>query len=429
MSKKQIALRIGSFILIFSILFLSLERYFWNGAATSDTWADIQDPEADPPDILFMGNSHLFTAIIPDLIQQSTGLKAEILGSSAQNAEITKRNLEIVLAHKTPKYIVIEVNAVLSANMEDLLAQNRGFLLNNFDGIQKYPQRFSAIKGLFATDYIPEALFQLFRPSETWERWKKSKNSSSLTKLGYLPKTGFSNVGYKDSHGADTAQLYANAKPKGLTDYNIQAFQEILDLTASKNIPVYLYKNMIGQDVQSYQVDGIQQLLQYTEEYDNVHWLGDWNLVTDEIGINAYDFYDKGHLNQKGAVKNTVYMIQQLEEFLDIQADYSSVFAYRSEQIDQLKDGSYRFTIENFSPDTLYSFYMKENGKTLFQTEYSDQNYIDLPRLPSRYQSLAVYMLPADCDMTDTREIRERRIAVTFMREAKSKEYEVLPNS
>lgn len=128
--KKCIIIRTISFSIVMIIILVGLEKIFFNSAAVCDTWEDIQNPMESDPDILFLGNSHIYTSINPEIINESTGLKVEILGSASQNSIITLSNLEIALRYKKPKCIILEANVILSDNMEELINEKRGYIIN-----------------------------------------------------------------------------------------------------------------------------------------------------------------------------------------------------------------------------------------------------------------------------------------------------------
>lgn len=426
MSKKRLLIRTILFFIVFSIIFLILEKQFFSYSNVHGTWKDIQNEDLGAPDVLFIGNSHIYRSINPNIIEETLSIKAEILGSASQTAPITLQNLDIVLDYKIPKCIIIEcyIFCLDNNSMKDILENKRGFIFDNFDGVENYGKKSVAISKILPFDNYLEGMFQLFRPTNIWSRWDNLRAPATYrTKNGYEELSRVSDVGYTSERAIIQSELYNNIQSGILSSENQEALYELLNLAKSKDIPVYLYMNPVCEKDMELITKNCIKIQEMIKEYDDVHWLGDWNLNLNDIGFDSADFYDKGHLNRRGTVKNTLYMIEKLEKIFDTKADFSSLFTYKSEHIIQLDNGSYRITVENFSSDTKYSFrLLDESRQLIYETEYSLQNYIDLNTLPQKKQSIVVYMLPKDCDLQNETEILENRVSIEFMRDLDTNE-------
>lgn len=152
-------------------------------------------------------------------------------------------------------------------------------------------------------------------------------------------------------------------------------------------------------------------------DYDNAYWLGDLNLYTEEMEINNSNFFDVSHMNRKGSVKNTFFMISKLEAMLGIKANMENVFAYEAESIVYLTNGIYRYTMINTLPEARYSFILYEDGDNILETKFSIENYVDLPGLLEENQILTCSMIPYDCDEDDYIDVAEKAIRISFMKE------------
>lgn len=417
-----------AFCLVFALIFFSVEKIFYvQGRTVFSTWDDIQNPDTADPDILFMGNSHMFVSIIPDLINESCHIKTEIIGSSSQNMAMTVDNLKTILHYKTPHVIVLEVYCCLLDSRESLQDEKRGNMIDNYDGIRSYPDKFMGVSHAFTLDTIPEGMFQLCRPTNTWTRWKNLFSPSisiSNDVNGYRERSAITLPSSDPGIAAEeNKQNYNFSSPSPIPVYNEEALKEFLDITAAQNIPVYLYKNEISESRPEY-IGMLQYVENIAAQYDNTVWLGDWTSDMKEIGLSRADFYDDSHLNRSGAVKNTLYMIEKLKHPLDLQPDFSNIFAYQSESVTELSDGSYRYSINNFS-DCLFSFTVLEGKKEIIANkDFSEENYIDLPYLLSETQNIKVTMIPLFND-SPKEELTE--LTISFMKDGITKQAIVTP--
>lgn len=252
MDKRYIVLRGILFCVFLMVILVNIEKIFFNTASVCDTWADIQDPLSENPEVLFVDNSHIYTSINPDIIEQAMGIKAEILGSASQNIEMTLSNLEIALKYKAPDYIILEANAIFSNNMEELVREKRGYIINNFDGVNNYILKGKALSNILPIDYLPEGMFQLFRPMETWKRWENLKwklehPEEEKSDLGYKRLDKLQIINYDKEHALKQKRLYCNAISTNFSQDNEVAFRKILEITNEKK-NTNIYKSVVAYD-------------------------------------------------------------------------------------------------------------------------------------------------------------------------------------
>ncbi len=422
MNRKRVIVRAICFSFVVVIILLCLEKLFFTSIAVCDTWEDIQDKTKEAPDVLFIGNLHIYTSINPKLIQDSMGIKAEILGSASQPAELTLPNLEIALRYKTPGCIVCEANVLLTDCMEELKREKRGYIINNFDGVKNYYYKGQALLRTLPIDLLPEGMLQLFRPVETWKRWENLKwkiehPEKEELKLGYRPLEKVAVTDFFEGHAERQKELYETVEAGEIGANNEDAFRKMLEMAQEKNIPFYVYKSVIAADNMAPLASGCLRIQKIMEEYDNAYWIGDWNSYTDIMQINSDDFYEGGHVNRKGSIKQTFFMMEQLEEIFEIESDMNNVFAYQTESIVKFDQSMYRYSMTNTLSGTRYSFILYEDGVNMLETQFSSNNYIDLPELLHENQSLTCVMIPPDCDEGDYRDVAKKGMRISFMKE------------
>lgn len=275
---------------------------------------------------------------------------------------------------------------------------------------------------MLSIDLLPEGMFQLFRPVETWKRWENLKwrlEHPEKEKLnwGYKALDKITEIDFNVDHAARQELLYETIEAGELCANNEDAFRKILDITNKKNIPFYVYKSVVAYDNMDPVVRGCLRIQEIMKEYNNAHWIGDWNLYVKEMSINDNDFFDEAHMNRKGSVKNTFFMIKELQDLFGIEASIDNVFGYKSESIVKCSNNMYRYSMVNILPETKYSFILYEDGENILETEFSSNNYVDLPELINENQSLTCIMIPPDCNESDYMDVAEKGMRVSFMKE------------
>ena len=118
----------------------------------------------------------------------------------------------------------------------------------------------------------------------------------------------------------------------------------------------------------------------------------DSHLSLVDMSLNLDDFYDGYHLNRRGAVKFTTWFLDRQLLPQQPEPDYEPVFAYRTESVEPLGDGVYRYTMENFDADAQYRFRL---GSETVQ-DWSSVNFCDVALDPASADKLYCDMLPGD---------------------------------
>lgn len=389
-----------AFIAIFAVIFTLLENHFrYNYSVSTNTWSRIQNDET-PVDIVILGNSHANTSTNAKVISEALGLEAYVLSSSSQNVSVTKTNVETLLEYKQPRVIMIEAYCVLSENFEKLMDVETNFVYENYDAIENPIDRFLAARQVFDTERQPGAVFQILRSSLMWDRYDDERQIN-----GKKTFTDINGYRYLDSHltgeydaaavSGRYAEAYETMESKPLSERAEKDFTAILEMCREKGIAVWIYKAPLPQFNESY-VTGMKRLEQLSADYDNVSFLGDFNLNQSELGFTTQDWYDTGHLNSSGAGRFTAMLCDIMAQKLEITPNYDNVFRYKCETVTAAADGRNICTVEWFG-SAQYAFYLYENGELADKQEYSLSNtYITEKDLSAENIQLKYTVMPAE---------------------------------
>lgn len=404
--------------LIFCILFFSvllvLDHTFYNTKVVCSTWDRIQD--GNGPQILILGNSHAFTAFVPDIIEGATGATCGVLGSAAESIMLTAENLRVTLRYYTPDSIILESSCI--SNKVNTKT-DKAYILHDIDGMRTPADKVSAALSVLDFEDIPLALSQLFRSTDTWSRWAfllspqiKSKGHTMNLNSGFDIKgfrsqnsyaKGISSLDTVDA--SYTAEAHAlDSNPLLITE-NEQALLTFLNMAQEKSIPVFIIRSPIAF-YDAREVQAQKQIEKIAESYDCVRLVRDLNQEQTEIGLMPEDFYDKTHLNRRGAVKLTEYYINQyLSPALNVTPNYKNVFFYRTESIEELGGDTYRYTVEAFGEGVQYRFLKDlstgslleklDNEKYELLQDWSTVNYVDSSITAANASKIRAIMLPA----------------------------------
>lgn len=371
--KKRNIIRALSFVLVFVLGLCLLDKVFYSTKGVSDVWSVIQEGDEEI-DILVMGNSRAYTAIDTVALSQAYGKNVYTLGSGAQFMEMTYENLKVVLKYKKPKYIILEAYSPITNNKADMQSFKIGNMMQNFDGIQNYLYKANAIRKTFKWNTLPEGMFQLFRPTETWTRWNIIENKEwSEDAHGYLERKKYqtSDVSIEELQKANQ-EAYKYIR-YDVPEWNKVALEKFLALAEKEGIEVFVYNAPTKlSDFSAYMKD-IEQIC---EKYENVKSVEDMHFHMVEMGLEETDFYDGGHLNRRGAEKFTEYYGEQISKYVfggNITPNWDNVFGYKSESVTE-QDGQFVYQMDNWSEDCLYQFALYQNGKRVDLQNYSENN-------------------------------------------------------
>ena len=167
-TRRNLRSAIG-FALAFVLLFLAVDRLLFNETFFSPVWTKLRE-EKKAPQVLIMGNSHAFCSFLPEIINESLGVEAAVLGTSGQNGESVADGFEAVLRVDAPEVVVIELNPFLT-DYETMELYHKASALNYINGMPSLWQRVKSTYRQLGFENIPQGAFQLLRADLMWSRW------------------------------------------------------------------------------------------------------------------------------------------------------------------------------------------------------------------------------------------------------------------
>lgn len=250
---------------------------------------DIQD-EKDV-DILFLGSSHVYRGLDPRIFE-TYGFKAFNLGSSAQTPIQTQLLLHRYLEVLNPDIIIYDIypESFDSDGVEsalDIISNSN----NDFESI-KMALKVNHIK-VYNT-LIYGFYRDIFKRNNHFVEHLR-KGTDTYIKNGFVEK----DLTYND-------HKYLGSISWNFKDRQSKAFQKIIELLSTKNIPYYLIQIPVTNSrYKAYNhKDEFDEFLRQYGEYYNFNRLIQLN--------DSLDFYDTQHLNRNGVALFDTFLINTL---------------------------------------------------------------------------------------------------------------------
>lgn len=311
------------FILIFIFIFSYLSNLFcrktlegeWNH--TQKISGFYNEPENEF-DVMFFGSSNTYCSFNPLILYEKTGIKSYVFASQQQPVWATYAYMKEALKTQKPKLLVLDVLMFT----KDTEFYDDGV---NYSFMDDIPLSINKLELAAVSAPKGERLRLLVNFIKYHSRW------SELTEEDY---------GFKRSETHDLLKGYVfldnvfdDARPPAenitetapLGDKEILYFNKIVKLAKDSGIPLLLVKtpsNAVCEDqklfnsVERLAAENGVEFVNYNSEYADI-----------SLDLKE-DFYDKSHLNYRGAVKFTSYfagdMLNRfpfLEAFADSTAD------------------------------------------------------------------------------------------------------------
>lgn len=308
--------KLVAFVLAFvlSLQFLSTSVFSKTGAFSynntyNKAYSFLFEPE-NTIQIAGIGNSNLYSALVPMTIYENTGYTTTVISSPHQSTQLSEIFLEELLETQSPKVLILESDMLYDGQTD----------YKGEDNSSELAQKISGVTQVLSSDFLQNKVQSIFSVFIFHDRWKSFDFKHFFNNV--QEQEGFETIdhGYYFNDSVNPAKANDEMAPTDLVqqiDYDEKAFfAGIVDLCEAKGIEVVLITVPSTHAWSYYKHNGAAQLA----EENGVDYI-DFNLLYDEIGFDiSKDFRDAGHhCNYSGAVKVSNYMSAYLAQ------KYSSV--------------------------------------------------------------------------------------------------------
>lgn len=295
-------LRFTAFLLIAAVIFAGLDRLFTR--KTLDGWWNITtkthgffNTDKDTLDVVFCGSSHAYASFNPLVIGEETGLSSYTIATQKQPLWATYYYIKEAIERQHPSLIVMDLFAF---SLQDEYADEA----TNYTFTDDFPFGKNKLEMIKHSAKGKDRFSLLFKFTKYHTRW------SELTAedFSYNPKE-LSDYLYGYCMLTDTAtdivpNEIGTAVAIPSSDKNELWLEKIIDLCKAENTPLLLVKTPMNDT--SEERGYFMRAAEIAEE-NGVTFIS-YNELFDEIGIDfKTDFYDRAHLNWRGADKFSRY--------------------------------------------------------------------------------------------------------------------------
>jgi len=312
LNKKNAALnvlRIVASVVVFVALFmfvLSKVSYVLRDKPNASVQDNFALLERDSVDVIFIGQSHQFCSINPDMLAGEYGINCFMLATSGQTVAMSYYAAMEAIELQHPKTIYMETGYVI----HEWQVINDGMSHMFFDGMPKCKARKEAIDDLIEPE---NRIYYYLNLGQYHTRW------SSLTEIDYQ--------NYKNSpRGRFYSEVTVNNWPIPVVDRNetapmtdsaLEYMDKLVALCKENNVELILYTMPYNTLYFDYGVEEFlddQRIYNGLYEYAQQNGLEYHNLFyeIDEIAFDySHDFMDSQHTNCYGQDKITRYMVEK----------------------------------------------------------------------------------------------------------------------
>lgn len=274
-------------------------------------YAGIQDNFAKMPrdtiDMVFIGNSHQFCSISPEVLAEEYGMNTFMLATSAQTIPMSYYAAMEAIELQHPKSIVLEVS--YCANDFRTVTDEMSHCF--FDGMPGCEARKLAIEDLIEEEdriyyYLPLGLYHT--------RWKElAEDDYSVTLV-----TDRGGVYYEDVKYNGDIPLISPDEKEPMPEEMEKYMDLLVDLCRESGVELIFYTAPFNTlwltEEENPDLFRRQRIFNYIGDYAEENQVAYYNLFyeIEEIGLeNETDWKDTQHLNCFGQRKLTKYMVEK----------------------------------------------------------------------------------------------------------------------
>lgn len=365
------------FAIVFAVLFLKCESHFYDRGLIHSTWKYVASTNNAPIDILFVGNSHMFRTIDPELISRSMNLNARMLGEASLLSEVFYADLKAFLMYNKPRVIVLELCPFVTEGNKNVRSSRIGLVYKHLDGVPDLWTKFCAFAQCLDVENVLPGTFQLLRGTEMWKRWGRHSVRATQNEYGSprptytsIEQTGF------DIEEIERMWLATKATGCGMNPLGKRVLEKVLNLADAAGVDVWVLNAPTLCASKDY-AGAVNEVEMMRKDYSSLKYMDDAMPEMSKLNITSADFCDVNHLNISGMGKVTLWMMGLIKARFDRGIDTSECLIYKDSSMEKQPDGLFRYKIDVFATNALYQFRYVNNLGEMVQTGWKEENWVD----------------------------------------------------
>ena len=337
MKKGKIILKTVVFLVIFCVLFSAansiLKRKALVGAwNTTVKIGGLANEPKDSIDVMFFGSSHMYCSINPLELFHRSGVASYVYSVQQQPIWASYYYIIEALKYQSPKLVVLEM---YTANYtEEYTSEEVNFSSTDEIGLSK--NKIDLIQAMVPKEERKNHYIEFLKYHTRWKELTQDDFNLNYKKLtdpnrGYVLLESSQPIVLNDEEVTAAADIF---------EKNIEYLDKIISLSKEKGFDLLFLGSPYQMDMDQKKVFRAVDL--YAQQ-NGIPFL-DYNHYYEELKLNTEtDYYDKGHVNYKGAKKITEHFSDYLHQnyqlddkrgwdgYQNWQEDYETYVAYIKE--------------------------------------------------------------------------------------------------
>lgn len=319
---------IKSFVLLVLIFLVlqEVDKFFYSDYSYRDTIENFTNNNSkEDLSIAFFGNSHSYSSFNPRIFEDELEVNALNMGGSAQRLVATKVVADLVLNSTDLDLAVVNIFKVSlnEPDNDDL----KVLFLNTIDFLPPTIEKVKFITTMFSVDEWPEAFSETIRYHSNWFNLKEVnkpfpyKNNQDYFKGFNTYRVSFDSTVYsnfkKKYEKQNTVTTQLSTKQKNRIDDLISLFEKNQTPLIFVNAPSYIYDVSVAHRTFS-------QVVENYLKSRNVKYI-EFNKIKNNLGLDSIHYRNPNHLNTKGSIIVSKYLINFIKDSLDIKFKKKSI--------------------------------------------------------------------------------------------------------
>jgi len=312
---KSFIVKLVSFCILIFIVNLIIGNVISNKRANigyypAIRWNEFYEQKENSIDVIFLGSSHCYRSIVPRIIDSLMNVNSFNMGSSGQSPIVSFYVLKEVLKHQKPKKVFFEIyDGTISLPKNYLIASH------NIDFIKSIGIKSALTLKTASFSDIPNILFPTYKHNSLKSLIVKGKEKGK--EVDKNTNSYYDKKGYVGTKTYPTQKISFERRTINKEDFNtdqIKALQEIIAICIKDDIEIILFTQAY-QPSYLHSIDNYPVYSNYIKDITHkqkIKYL-DFNAPEYNHYFSDDDFYDHGHLFDKGAEKFSVLFSNSLQ--------------------------------------------------------------------------------------------------------------------
>ncbi|WP_053990717.1 SGNH/GDSL hydrolase family protein [Mangrovimonas sp. TPBH4] len=333
---KEFLLKSVLFFTLFLIVFSFIDSFFTEKGLYAHKREEYEKLQGNL-DIAIFGSSHALCSYDPRVLEVGLNANTYNFGASMQFLQSTLPVIEEVIDNNNLQLAIVDIfKATLSQTPYDNDWANN-MQLRTFDYLPWSWTKLDVMNRVYGLDNILNQL-PLLREHSLWkERLVQPEyyfNESLDYYKGYYSHFSFNEKRWtKSVEGSEKVENNKIIPGISLSQEQFQTINRLIQKFRENNVPILFVNAPLPKGYRTNLYYTYQELIREYLQSKNVEYI-DFNDLYDVLNFSKWDFRDIGHLNSRGAVKVSNYLVEFVRDNFQINQNEKKYLGNRYYHLD-----------------------------------------------------------------------------------------------